>query len=151
MTQYTLVVGDWSGDGHEKTEKFIADINLTYKEICACITKGQQLLGMVPNSEAKSFSDTEELNICLEYDENTIHNPLLDKLKKELGFNPSTILDSEGPSITACMDVESFIELWTLVLKHGAKALGLNVEINLHPVLENSVLNIGGYGLYPYT
>ena len=45
MKQIKLVVGDWSFDGHEKSENFIVEI-ANHTNLKECYTKGTELLGV---------------------------------------------------------------------------------------------------------
>lgn len=65
----TLTIGDWSDDGHGKTERFVINTNLTVDQIQQAYKAGSKKLGF-------NFVD----ECCHDYEDNILNKNIVDKL-----------------------------------------------------------------------
>lgn len=140
----TLVLGDWSDDGHGKTDIFIINSNLDSEEILAAYKKASKKLGF-------KFMD----DVCADYEDNSIP---IDYLKKliESGLQLDQVFTSDydlkrAKKVLEDEDSEENVSLWTdsytaiflFIVKLG------NPEFE-YKIVEDDTdrINIGGYGLF---
>lgn len=134
-----LVVGDWSDDGHGKTEKFLIESNKPIQEVRAAYNKGCKIAG---------FDLTE--SACINYLDNTIPP---DILKKLYGVLPDFVktwlfcadtfnadLHLSVPYDIEC--AEFFADIWIQIAQLGDGDL----HLEYHHEVES--INIGGYGVF---
>lgn len=115
---WTITLGDWSGDGHEKVDVTIINSDITLPEFEDLLQKGEQLLG---------FKFSEE---CSEYEENKLSDYAMEAVKTHLGYTPpSTLL------------YDDFIHL----LIRTAKVVRPELKIE---IVELPTLADLGYGLF---
>lgn len=122
----TLTVGDWSGDGHEKTEKYTCEFNLPIDKIEKAYKKGCKKLGFDLRRD-----------VAADYEDRNISKDLYDKLV-EAGY--SNELDSDIDSLTA----DDFVLMWVFIAKLGNPEL----KCSFCPTESLSNINVGGYGLF---
>lgn len=144
-----LIVGDWSGDGHERTEDFLIESNLSQDQIAQAIIQTENLFEF-------TFSD-----FCSEYEDNTIHSCILDK------FIEAQIIDKDFLDDLFCDEdydhechhcetkdedecvlyyeftPEAFVELYLRLAKYSIPAFEYIYLDDRVPTIE-----IGGYGLF---
>lgn len=125
MKTTLIVVGDWSGDGHEKTESFIIESNLSLDEIRAAYAKGSEILGV----------DIVK-NVCAEYEDNLIPFAIAQKLNFHL--KTEFTYDKGSREITPLQ----WSNLFLGIVKLGSP------EFTYEYVVSDNILNIGGYGLF---
>ena len=113
-----LVIGDWSHDGHEKTETVTVSSNLTIKEIEKAFKIGVNKLG---------FDITK---CCEDYEDHVLPKKANDALKKA-GFKG---VDEEG------YFYETFADIYLFTVKQGDDSFK-------YKIVTNQTINIGGYGL----
>jgi hypothetical protein len=93
--RYRIVIGDWSDDGHGKTETFIVDMaNLSAKEMQANYDANVKKFGFDPKKVCEEYQDSE---FPLEY----IHALVTDGLKlwDNQDEEPFNFEDEYGPDI----------------------------------------------------
>lgn len=114
-----LVVGDWSGDGHEKTENILVLSNKSSKEIEKAYQDGTEILG---------FDFSEEC--CSDYEDYEIKEKYIKILKNE-----NIKVDDNF------MDIESFASIYIQICKLGDPELKIDIQ-------DIDIVDIGGYGLF---
>ena len=135
MHTITLITGDWSGDGHEKTDSVTIYSNLNMKELEAAFTRGEQVIGI---NFADQFS---------EYEARTLPYEMIQKMSKhfDTGFDvPQDIDPNEVDS--SCYDEmlysREYTHFWLEIAKIG------NPELVYEYCKTGPTLSIGGYGLF---
>jgi hypothetical protein len=133
-----LLVGDWSHDGHEKTQKFTIESSLNQKELMKAYKKGCKIIG---------FDLTKDC--CAEYEEFTLLREHKEKLKLN-GFykDPDQLndLEEEEEKEYSEEDPENFMyadafkDIWLFFIKTGNPSFTFNQK--------TETINIGGYGLF---
>lgn len=121
-----LVVGDWSKDGHEKSEDIYIESNLSIKDLTKAYKKGVSIVGLDVQSE-----------VAANYQDSNISKKDLDKL---INAGLEIELDEDGDEFY--LDENSYSEIWLFVAKLGNPAF----EYSFLEAEEQ--LNIGGYGLF---
>ncbi len=126
-----LIIGDWSGDGHEHTQKTTISSNLTHSEIERAQKKGAQDMGF------------DICQHCNEYEDSSIPWAFVDLLLSQgLEFFDQEYWHPRdetplGPSINQ----EDYVSIYL----HQAKQGNPNFE---HEVVADNDIQIGGYGLF---
>ena len=132
----TLVVGDWSGDGHGQTHNVIISTNLTVAEIVKAYVKGKETLGF----------DLEDF--CSEYEDSILPQRVADEIVKlsglpfkegELDDDDMDMEDLTEPHYF--MDTDLYARLWCGVVKIGNPAFQFQF-------ITGEEIHIGGYGLF---
>ena len=128
-TTIRLVVGDWSGDGHDKTDGFIFRTNWPKESAIKAYTKGAKILGFDLHSDyCNGYQDSgipEEAIATLE------KNGLLDREKDEWYEDEGYLI---GPTMWAT--------LYMRVAQLGEPNFTFKESVS------KSEINVGGYGLY---
>lgn len=130
-----LVLGDWSGDGHNISSSLFVSSSLSASELRTAYAEGTKKVGF-------DYCNT----VCAEYEDSSISKEKLNRLK-ELGFE---LRDSDGEEFELeeqdeClfMDEETFAGMYMFICKLG------NETLEYQFVSDNAQSNqIGGYGLY---
>lgn len=70
-SSYKIIVGDWSGDGHGKTQEFtvVFQNDVSQEELQATFEKNILTIGFDPR------------NVCVDYEDNVLPQSLVDLLK----------------------------------------------------------------------
>lgn len=126
-----LIVGDWSGDGHGKTDTVTIKCNLTAKQVEAAYDKGARSSGFDPSSY-----------VCVEYEERKIYEEDLEKLR-DLGYDVEAHLGITEHDDEVELDVDAFCEIYMFVAYLGDKSIVWEFE---NPLSSN--IHVGGYGLF---
>lgn len=130
-----LVLGDWSADGHGKTENIIVNSTLNRKELEEAYKAGAEILNIDVSEEC-----------CADYEDGSIEKEIFNKF---LELNPS-LPDFDGWGCNdddrddGCISIsnEQFAAMYMITCKVGNPSLVWTFsEVN-----ETSI-NIGGYGL----
>lgn len=129
-----LVVGDWSGDGHDKSEDVYCNSNKPLIEVEAAYGKGCQRLGF---DLIKDY--------CEAYEDDRIENSTLEALAKALPsfgeeWNLNLLDDDEG--YYRIMSTDEWVDLVLTVARIGDPELQITVAPH-----EGS-WKVGGYGLF---
>jgi hypothetical protein len=121
MNVITLVVGDYYGDGHGQTEKYLIESNLTEKELKAAYKVGTKTVG---------FDLTKK--VCEDFEDHTISEKYRDKL---------AVYDIR---VEEELDTEEFVTLYMSICKLGNE----NLVWNYGKREKYPSITIGGYGLF---
>lgn len=124
MPTIELVVGDWSGDGHEKTSSVHIKSNM----------KREELFAAIESKEVKDVFDIHQ--VCSDYEENKLSQGVYDKLM-ELGILKA--IENDQDDFYVYTDV--YVELLLDVVKHFYPTFK-------YSIVNNDSINIGGYGLF---
>jgi hypothetical protein len=128
----SLVLGDWSGDGHEKTETIVLRSNLTNKQIEDAYKKGTNKVGF-------DFIRT----IANEYEDNVISAEKLDALI-ELGLKDFDRIGDDTDEDDYNLDTDSFADIYLFIVKLGNEDFEYKILVGE----SNPEIRIGGYGLF---
>jgi hypothetical protein len=135
MNRIELIIGDWSGDGHERTDKFIIDSNLNKNEIVEAYERGVDIIGFDLSTD-----------VCDDYED---HYMPLDKYATltRLGFIYPREYDGDAINIegdAVYMHSELFAYIYLFFVKKGNDQFDFSM---IKFTTENSI-PIGGYGLF---
>lgn len=132
----SLLMGDPSGDGHDKRSNFAIKSNLDRSQIIRAYSRGVAI--GLPNVEK---------DLCEEYEDSKISNDTL-KLFVEKGFDPNEIWEYQyynkigKPEGSYSLDTDSFAKLYLFVVLIGDPTFEWEIDT------ETSEIDIGGYGLF---
>lgn len=136
----TLVVGDWSGDGHDKTSMTVIRSNLNSKQIMKAYKKASKKLGFsLIDDVASDYEDRilsrDRLQVLLD---NGMKFEVLG-LEYEIKEAKECLEDeaSEGIGLWS----ESYRDIFLFIVKMGDESFQWEVS-------HGDSLNIGGYGLF---
>jgi hypothetical protein len=129
MNTIEIVVGDWSADGHGRTETVVITTDYTAKEVEKAFNAGVKKTG---------FNIQEH---CQEYEDNAVPNDLYDYFDAQ-GVEYANIRhDSDDGNQGIGSD--DYAKIWLKTCELGDPNFKYKVQSNY----ENKV-NIGGYGLF---
>lgn len=135
MPKINLVIGDWSRDGHEKTENVIIKSNLSLVDLQKAYKVGTKEIGF-------DFIKS----VAARYEERELKREYLDKLT-EFGYKGSFEYydyneesDEEGPNI----DEFEYVDILMFICKLGDSSF----DYQMIESPEYPRWNIGGYGLF---
>ncbi len=114
-----VVVGDWGGDGHAKTEDFYICSNLPKNEINQAYQEGVKIIG---------FDLTED--VAVDYDDYQISREYIEMIEKS-GFES---IDDDF------IETDFYTKMWLHFVKVG------NPDFNFN-MINGQTIDIGGYGL----
>lgn len=121
----TLTVGDWSDDGHGKTDTFLIKTKHNTKELNDAFKEGTRKIGF------------DLLKECDEYEKNELSEKAESCLKKA-GYYGNNAPEEGGAY------PEEYIEIYLFICKLGDP----DFKYKLIKPEEGNYVNIGGYGLY---
>jgi hypothetical protein len=121
--EITLVIGDWSGDGHEMTQRIAYVTNRPRGAIEKAYRMGTKEIGFDLSEECKAYQ-----NDLLEVSRAKTLNDAGWKWKDQVG------------SALFSMTPEMFADAWMFIAKLGDSNL-------CYELIKPSTINIGGYGL----
>ncbi len=124
----SAVVGDWSGDGHEKTETIVFCSNLGPKEINNTYKAGAKVIGF-------DLID----DVAVDYEDNILRKEHSDQLLVS-GFDLSSF-ESGDKDGEFYLYKEDFFKIWIYFLKLG----DANFKFSTINTFE---VTIGGYGFF---
>lgn len=139
----TLVMGDWSDDGHGKTDLTIINSNLAREQILKAYKKASKKLG---------FDLTKD--ICADYCDSHIPVDCLKALVQN-GLDLDKVFDTDYDVKEARQAMEgensedvalwphSFIEIFLFIVKLGNQDFEYEIVES-----DAATINIGGYGLF---
>jgi len=139
MHKINLIVGDWSNDGHEKTEDIRFNASLDKENIEKAYKKGIKIVG-------KEF-----LTLCEEYEQNTIPKKLFmqicaleSRLINYSDFNETIEeLNASDESYYSISPLQFAVMYMAIAAQGNVK---LTWELDILPI--SSYINVGGYGLF---
>lgn len=131
MNSYSLIVGDWSHDGHGQTETYFIDTDASLHDISEAYDAGVTIFGVNIMHEFENYEQceiTEELYTAIQ-----THLPkLASDWCLEGEYTAETV---EG------MHPDAYVDLYLAIVKLG------NPNISISRAFPKS-LSIGGYGLF---
>lgn len=136
MNTISLVIGDWSHDGHGHTDFVNIESNLSKAEVEDAYKAGTKKLG---------FNFVER--VCSEYCENKMSNEIWQNfLAAGYTVNPEIeyYFEEEEEDGDKELNVESFADLYLFIVKLGNPIFDARVL----PQEEEPNIKIGGYGLF---
>lgn len=125
----SLVLGDWSHDGHSKADTVVIKSNFTVKEIEKAYKKATKKLGF------DLIND-----VAADYEDNKLSKDKM-KILLDNGFKYEL---EESDSENHYLWIDSFTDIYLFIVKMGDESFE-------HIVLEGDLkptIHIGGYGLY---
>ena len=136
LNRISLVIGDWSHDGHEKTEDIDIRCNFTTKELHAAYKKGTEKLGF-------DFIAT----VAVEYEDDRLPADKWEKLTKlglKLDYELEPFDDLDGEEDDYRIDSITYAEIIMFICSLGSpdltyKFIEKDYSDNWH---------VGGYGLF---
>lgn len=130
--QINLVLGDWSGDGHNQTATVTIKCNLNKKELENAFNAGCMKTGV-------NFDD----DVASDYEDNKISEEVVEKLSKH-GFKIKDYSEDEEPEDGGySLWTDGYAAAWMFIAKVG------NSELEYEEMTSDSPnINIGGYGLF---
>lgn len=123
--QVQLVVGDWGGDGHERTETFLFDAQ-SQAAVVQAYQKGVELVGV------------DITKFCDEYLDSDI--PAAEVQKLIAAGMTEGMIDGNDDG-TYYMHHDSFAQVYRFIAMKG------DPELRMDPV-QAETIHIGGYGLF---
>ena len=123
-----FVIGDWSGDGHDKTDTFVYKTNRTMDALIDAFKKGSKLIGL-PKSTNR-WHDGIRFAFCEEYEDNRIPEEVVIKLREHgidikdhaEGFCGYDEDESENDS-DWMIDSKGFCELWLRIAQYADSSI----------------------------
>lgn len=161
MNKMYLVLGDWSGDGHNQYDKVLVESNKTVEEIQDAYKASCRLTGVSFNhnddftGRQRDYKEQKKYHIATDYDQGLDVSDEAKQALKDAGFDVDKHFAfgmDEGDQIED-NDV-IFLHLWTEFVKLSLPDLIINKipEDESIPVINgywNKNLNVQfGYGLY---
>lgn len=153
MTLINLVLGDWSGDGHNRTKGYVIDSSVSFDMLENAHHKGCKVLGFSFENEAAS--EYEDPTISVDHFQKIIDHIDVDEAQfiiNNIGgsrdfYSPTKLND---PSIEmgerrVRLTLESYAALWLMIAKIHDPTIIFKVNID-----NSERINIGGYGLFCY-
>lgn len=133
MTTIEFVVGDSSGDGHDKKNTYTVESNLSKQDIQSAYNKATAILGF-------DFVNY----VCLDYEDNILKEEYV-KILTDNGFDINNY-DDDGcwgynTRNAFLLSSKSYLKLYLDIIKFG------NNEFE-YKLIESVKINIGGYGLF---
>lgn len=125
-----LVVGDWSHDGHSKTETVTILSNLDKKALEKAYKKGSKKVGF-----------DLETDVCADYEDMSMSEDISEKLKAA-GIKPHDYVEEDEAGLSFSYNHEAFATLWLDIARLGNPDLKYEITAD-----NNTTINIGGYGL----
>ncbi len=159
MNKMKLVLGDWSNDGHGRSENVLIESNLSVLEIQEAYKASCKLTGVSFNhtedyTGIKRDYHDDKYHVCVEHQDNFLTPETVDILKNH-GLPDSFLnkLDVVFGSDGYYLYKESYIELWIWFVKLSLPSVAILENVNDEvPVINgcwNKNLNVQfGYGLY---
>ena len=142
---YTIVVGDWSHDGHCQTDSYTvqADSSLSLE---ACLAAAEDVLGQRLGKFVADYEDSEipveflgdVVKLAVLYD---IDLPVFDSVEvSEAG------VVADYPDELTYISSEEYFSIWLTMVNIGAALIGSTERVV--QIKTNGTVNIGGYGLF---
>lgn len=130
-----LTVGDWSGDGHSRSDSINIECNLTVKELQAAYKAG-----------AKKVKLDLTKDVAEDYEDCYIRADELAKLRKHGYSNDHEVsvedTGDKDPELYRIDNYEAFADMWLFIAKVG------NPKLVCKVASASASIHIGGYGLY---
>jgi hypothetical protein len=130
MYTINLVIGDWSHDGHGKSDHFTIESNLTTKEMNQAYKSGSIILGF-------DFVKT----VARDYEDNMLRGEAYDTMVEHGILEGISFDDHNEEEGYASLWTEDYAEIYLRIVALGSDSFG-------YKKINGANLNIGGYGLY---
>lgn len=135
-----LVVGDWSDDGHGKTDTITITSNFTMEQIEQAYKDGRGLVGVNLSNVCNDYEDT--LLSYEDWQKLSVAGLIIENLHMDeysYGEAVKAITNKEGIYLSP----ETFARIYMFIADQGSLGLLWNIiNDNYHAI------NIGGYGFY---
>lgn len=135
----TLTVGDWSGDGHDKTDVIVFKTNKTANEIEQSYHAAVKMTNLDLKAQCKDYEDSqfkpEFVKACMEIFANQPDAMAL------FGDEDSSYVEEGGDMY---VESEQFAELYLFIARMMLSDLEWQVQSNDY----SKNINVGGYGLF---
>ena len=134
MVKISIVVGDWSGDGHDKTENTLIESNLIQEDLLEAFKIGTERIG---------FDLTK---CCTDYEDNDVTEHI--EQIKPLFDNSITLMEEHGIEESYrtpgnwIVYSYGYLEIYLRICKLG------NPQFEYTKAEEDDSIQIGGYGLF---
>jgi len=125
-----LIVGDWSSDGHGRTEKISIKSNLNKSQIQDAYKKGVEISGV--NLE----------QVCCEYEGTKVPREIYEKLTTAGMYNDDVFeneIDEDGDG-DLYINAQDFAFIYLFLVELGNPTFR-------YKIIQPEKINIGGYGL----
>lgn len=132
MTQVTLMLGDVSGDGHDKTYTYTVEVNCSRADLLAAHEAGCKKLNV-------DFAD-----LCSEYEDSTCPSEYIEALKP---YDSDRLLQNAIANQPITEDQEYYLWYDSFTIMFMLLAQAGNPEL-VWKFVETDRLDIGGYGLF---
>lgn len=150
MNTVQLIIGDWSDDGHGKTDTVVVRSNLDARGIEAAYQAG--LKKLAEDYDGDFYLDMD--NLCDEYEDSSLPAKLrnyfvsrelldVDMESEAFGYDYSTDWEYD-PDADGTMDSDSFANLYISIARYGDPLLVIERVSDAYDMR----INIGGYGLF---
>lgn len=140
----TLVLGDWSHDGHGLTDRINISSNLTDKEITKAYKAGKKKLSFDFDRVAEDYEDSRLTKVRWgEFLKLGFSNPEYEKKWSE-PYQPGDTYDPDDEESDLVLDSEGFARLYLFLVKLGNDKF----EYEILSDKQNPTIEIGGYGLF---
>lgn len=129
-----LIVGDWSRDGHERSDTYLISSNLDGPGIKEAFKKGSKIVG---------FNLTDD--VAADYRSVSLPTELCEKLwdnGHRFGLQDGEILADSLDENGLYLWPEAFVEVYLFIVKLGDPSFEHEFVRGSHTI------NVGGYGLY---
>lgn len=134
MHTVSLVVGDWSRDGHNMSETIMIEANMTNREIEKAYKKGVVLTGIDLSKE------------CNGYEQSQLSEGTIERLKmigiQYIEDDNSDDPESTSPDEDGYVSAECFAYIYLTIARVGS---GGKLD---YSIIKGDDINIGGYGLF---
>lgn len=147
MNTINLIVGDWSDDGHGKTDNITIMTNFTREQLEQVYNEGVGLVGVKLSNVCDGYEDS-----FLSYEDwqklsaagLTIENLHMDGYSYEEAIKAITKQES------ICISPEVFARIYLFIAEHGAMQHSPRTHGFIWNIINNNcnAINIGGYGFY---
>ena len=139
MNRITVEIGDWSNDGHNRSDCFVVESTLTQSELMTAYRTGVSIIGVdLINDVAKDYEDS-----LLSKE----HEELLRKAGYGFDKDPKGNLyferyDDEDESTSYSLGVQEYLDIFLFMCRLGEPHQVIQLIKTSHS------LHIGGYGLF---
>jgi len=138
----SLVLGDWSGDGHSISSQINILSNIDKEILLSAYVKGVEILGFDLIN-----------NVCSDFENNSLSSANLKALTKH-GFKFTELSSYEEKDLEVCLKKDSdedfrlspsqYSEIFLFIVKLGNK----NFQYEILTQKSCPTIDIGGYGLF---
>src|ERR1035441_1984697 len=109
VQRYKIIVGDWSGDGHEKTKDYFLEVSHSKEKIVAAYEATRKVSKVSLISLVRSEEKNGYVSVCSDYEQNEISVETLDKLIAA-GVNRDDLMLDDG--------IDNDFEIWDEGIVH---------------------------------